>query len=214
MNKLNKKNIIILIIISIIILCLILYYMHIKNEEEFISCNTEIEENIINETNGEEKKNKNQEIIVHITGSVINQGIVKLEENSRVSDAIEAAGGTKEDADLSKINLAFVLEDGMKIYIPNYNDEQNNGENKIQETISQNSNGNKDQNQNSNIKININTANQTELEKLPGVGVSTAKKIISYRNENGKFKKVEDIKNVKGIGTSKFEQIKEFIYIK
>lgn len=212
MNKINKKNIIILIIIIIIIFSLILYYMNMKNEEEFISYNTETEENKINNeminNKGEEKES--QEIIIHITGSVVNQGIVKLKENSRVSDAIEAAGGTLEDADLSKINLAFVLEDGMKIYIPKYNDEQNTEENKITETT----NVSESKDKTTNIKININTANQSEFEKLPGIGISTAKKIISYRNENGKFKSIEDIKNVKGIGTSKFEQIKEFIYIK
>lgn len=65
-----------------------------------------------------------------------------------------------------------------------------------------------------NTKININTATQTQLETLPGIGPSTATKIITYRTETGKFKKIEDIKEVSGIGDSKFEKIKDYITVK
>ena len=68
-------------------------------------------------------------------------------------------------------------------------------------------------NSKNNLRVNINTANQTELETLPGIGTATALKIINYRKENGKFKNIEDIKNVKGIGESKFNNIKELIVI-
>lgn len=64
-----------------------------------------------------------------------------------------------------------------------------------------------------NAKVNINTATQAQLETLSGIGPSTATKIIAYRQENGKFKKIEDIKNVSGIGDSKFEKIKDYITV-
>lgn len=64
-----------------------------------------------------------------------------------------------------------------------------------------------------NTKVNINTATQTQLETLPGIGPSTASKIVSYRKENGKFKSIEDIKKVSGIGGSKFDKIKDFICV-
>lgn len=66
----------------------------------------------------------------------------------------------------------------------------------------------------SNSLININTANETEFEELPGIGPSIANRIVEYRNNNGKFKKIEDIKNVTGIGNSKYEKIKDFIKVK
>ena len=125
------------------------------------------------------------------------------------------AGGLKEDADLKQINLAYVLEDGMKINIPsknestneNTNEDSNNTESYITKENLNSSNNTKIS------KVNINNATQTELETLPGIGPSTALKIINYRKEKGKFNKIEDIKNVNGIGESKFNKIKEFIKI-
>lgn len=136
-------------------------------------------------------------------------GIIEIEEGARLVDAIEAAGGLTENADVNKINLAYVVQDGQKINIPNVNSVENSsyiteniGENIIIEDTT--------------IKtslVNINTATQTQLENLSGIGPSTALKIIKYREENGKFTKIEDIKNVPGIGESKFEAIKNEICV-
>lgn len=157
-----------------------------------------------------------EKIVVYIIGSVKNPGIVELDADSRVSDAVNAAGGLLEDADLSKINLAYKLEDGQKITIPSVNDKTDEDSDyqdyisddpgNIISGTSSNSSNSKTQE-----KVNINSASQTELETLPGIGPSTAAKIISYRNENGKFKSIEDIKNVSGIGDSKFNNIKDNI---
>lgn len=150
-----------------------------------------------------------EEIIVHITGEVANEGIIKIKKDSRLADVIEEAGGTTEEADLSKVNLAYQIKDGQKIYIPNINDKE------IQEYITEEAGDSIIiEQKESKSKVNINTATQTELETLSGIGPSTALKIINYREENGKFKKIEDIKNVPGIGESKFENIKEEICIK
>ena len=152
-------------------------------------------------------------------------------ENSRIADAIELAGGLKENADIEDINLAYVLEDGIKIYIPTKEEKNKNTTQEKQTTEytskssstteqTQNSqasttNANKNTNNttNKNEKVNINTATQTELETLPGIGPSTALKIINYRKENGKFKTIDDVKKVSGIGDSKFDKIKNFIKV-
>lgn len=162
----------------------------------------------VRETNDLEGK-----IIVHITGEVKNTGILVLKEEARIADAIESAGGATEEADLNKINLAYTLKDGQKIYIPNKEDEENiayitegSGNNVSVE------NGDESE-MKEKIKININTASQAELEELPGIGEAIASRIIEYREENGTFNKIEDLLNVKGIGDAKFAEIKEYVVV-
>ena len=162
----------------------------------------------------ESEKEKNT-IKVHISGAVNNEGIVELEENSRLVDAIEKAGGLKADAYTDEINLAYILEDGEKIHIRTKEEFEKSKQENLDEV-----NNNDETVENSNViknnkksKININTATQTELETLPGIGKTTALKIINYRKENGKFKNIESIKDVKGIGDSKYEKIKNLICI-
>lgn len=162
----------------------------------------------VKETNDLEGK-----IIVHITGEVKNTGILVLKEEARIADAIESAGGATEEADLNKINLAYTLKDGQKIYIPNKEDEENiayitegSGNNVSVE------NGDESE-MKEKINININTASQAELEELPGIGEAIASRIIEYREENGTFNKIEDLLNVKGIGDAKFAEIKEYVVV-
>ncbi len=137
-------------------------------------------------------------------------------------------GGIKEDAYMDNINLVYLLEDGMKIYIPTKQEieaekkDMNNDDEIFNMDLTQNYVNNssgikleKEEDKNKEVnKININTATQTQLESLPGIGPSIATKIINYRKENGKFNKIEDIKEVSGIGNSKFEKIKAYITIK
>ena len=131
-----------------------------------------------------------------------------LESGARIVDAIEAAGGETDEADLTKLNLAYILNDGEKIKVPKKGEEQ-------QEYITSTSGlETSEENKTESQKININTANLEELTKLPGIGEATANKIISYRKETGKFKTIEDLKNVPGIGNSKFDNLKDMITIK
>ena len=210
MDILNKKQKIIIIIIGISMLIFIGYYIITKtNNSKYVELETqevEIEEsNIINE----EEIKQEDKIIVHITGAVEKQGIVEVKQNSRISDIIDAAGGTIKEADLSKINLAYMVEDGQKIYVPSIYDEEEIA------TVTENAGeGVVEENNENTEKVNINTATQTELEILNGIGPSTALKIINYRKENGDFQKIEDIKNVPGIGDAKFESLKESICVK
>lgn len=95
----------------------------------------------------------------------------------------------------------------MKLYIPNKNDKQ---EEQILNISINEQNGNGKQT----LKVNINTATNEELQKLPGIGETMANRIVTYRKQNGKFSKLEDLKNVSGIGEAKFNNIKNYIYIK
>lgn len=182
-------------------------------------------ENIKNKETNKTNKNK---IVIYIIGEIKKEGVYELEEDSRISDAIEKAGGVKESADLSQINLAYKIEDGMRIYIPKRGELVQNKEkieDKTQEVVtgkstditnstSSNTMLSTNKNSKTNIeKINLNKATQTELETLPGIGPSTAEKIIAYRKENGNFKNIEDIMNVNGIGESKYNKIKDLISV-
>lgn len=201
----KEKLVKIVIAIGVGILALI-YYFSNKTESkayENILSNEVIVENKIEEVIEEEVS----KIKVYVTGEVNNPGVIELEEGARIEDAIKGAGGFTKDANLKNINLAYEVLDGEKIYIPNL------AEMEIEETESQGTLIEGDSGALSS-KVNINKASTAELTKIPGVGESTAQKIISYREENGKFKNVEDIKNVSGIGASKFEKIKEYISVK
>ena len=213
----NKTKII--IIATIILICSIAIVYKIidivKGEGTEIIYSNIISENIID--NQEQKNDTYQttsKIKIHIIGEVTEEGIIELEEGERISDAIEKAGGVTQNADLSKVNLAYILQDGQKLYIPSMNDEKDvqyisteNGEGIIAETNINDKSG-------INKKVNINKASQSDLENIPGVGPSLAQKIISFRDENGKFKNVEDLKNVSGIGDKKFESIKDYVDVK
>lgn len=213
MNNLNKSQKIIFTIILVIITGIIGYYIYENNQENIDTSNNE--EILIKPE--EETKDESGKIVVHITGAVKKEGVVVLDEKSRITDAVSAAGGLTDDADMSKINLAYILEDGVKVRIPSVNDNEEavedtesiefveNVENSPESTL-------KSQNNTSNL-VNINKATQTELETLPGIGPSTALKILNYREENGKFSSIEDLKNISGIGDSKFENIKNLICV-
>ena len=164
--------------------------------------------------NSEKTEKEINKIKVHISGAVEKEGVIELESNSRIADLIEKAGGIKQNAYMKEVNLASKLEDGEKVYIPTKEEYEKD---KKQETATNMVISNKQElvtgNKQSSNKININTATQEQLDNLPGVGASTAQKIINYRKENGKFKKKEDLKNVSGIGDSKYNQLKDLIEI-
>ena len=197
MNELTKNQKIFLIIFLLIVVAVLGYTIwnftkDNPNETEIddlmINTNTE---NITNTLDTQATTAPSEKIIIYIIGCVKTPGVYELDVDSRVSNAVDAAGGLSETADLTKINLAYKLEDGQKITIPSINDKTDEGStyedfitDSPENTISQTNLTNSSK---SNI-VNINSATQTELETLPGIGPSIASKIISYRNENGKFR--------------------------
>lgn len=154
------------------------------------------------------------EIVFDISGEVIAPGVYKLKSGDRINDALVKAGGLAANADREWVNLnlnkAEMIRDGMKIIIPRI---------KLQETDNNTQANNNSQipinnvlgTANNNGLISLNKASAEELDKLPGVGPSTATKIIDYRTKNGGFRNIEEIKLVSGIGDKMFENIKDLI---
>ena len=196
--KQYKKQIIIAVIASI----LIGYYLFSNQKENVVTENLTdftLQNTVQNEVINPEE-NIEETILVHVAGQVANPGVVELKQGDRIQNAIEKAGGILETANLSNINLASFVEDGMKIYIPSVTENNEINITNQEEAVL-------------NSKININTANQAQLEELEGIGEITASRIIEYRKQNGKFKTIEDLKNVKGIGDAKFDKIKDDIEV-
>lgn len=196
--KQYKKQIIIAVIASI----LIGYYLFSNQKQNVVTENLTdftLQNTVQNEVINPEE-NIEETILVHVAGQVANPGVVELKQGDRIQNAIEKAGGILETANLSNINLASFVEDGMKIYIPSVTENNEINISNQEEAVL-------------NSKININTANQTQLEELEGIGKITASRIIEYRKQNGKFKTIEDLKNVKGIGDAKFDKIKDDIEV-
>ena len=232
-NLNNKQKIIVLVVgFALIILVLLFLYKIFYVEDEELIFENNIQENLIdvNQDTNEIEESKNSKIgiienkktvTVHVIGEVNSPGVVTLEEGSRIIDAINAAGGKTEDADLTKVNLAYVIEDGVQIYIPSIKETAKSSEDEQSIEymtdgpgdgiiISSASQEKEDEKQ---VIVNINTANLEKLQTLPGIGESTARKIIEYREQNGKFATIEDLKNVSGIGESKFNNIKDKITV-
>ena len=132
----------------------------------------------------------NIEIIVYVSGEVLKPDVYHLTDGCRVIDAIEKAGGFKEEANKESLNLARKLKDGEQIMIPKI------GDDRLLEK-----------------KVNINTANIEELTKLRGIGKSKAEAIINYREKNGRFTEVEELRNIRGLKGSNFENIKDLVTV-
>ncbi len=151
-------------------------------------------------------------VIIHIAGAVKNPGVYQLKSTDRIVDAVKIAGGATEEANLDLINLAALLKDGQKIIIPykiygKAGEEINTNIDNNAEVMYSSSSGS------ISGKININTANATMLQTLSGIGPVLSERIIEYRNQNGFFGVIDDIKDVSGIGEKKFEGIKDLICV-
>jgi len=210
----NKKIILIIGGIVILILSLVLYLFNDnKKTEDDIALNITIE-------NITSKKEIKERFYVDVKGSVKKPGVYEFKENDRVIDAIKMAGGLKKNANTDNINLSEKLKGEMVIYV--YSDsEVKKGTKALScDTICQTkvievNNCVPDVTTKviNNELININTASITELQTLTGIGESKAKNIIDYRETNGSFKKVEERKNISGIGDALFEKIKDKITV-
>lgn len=228
-------KIMIIIFLLIIIFLGLLFKSKFKSEEKIEVDNTNVLEN--NEVVEQEIVNKYK---VEIKGNVVSPGVYELDENSRVIDVVNLAGGFLEDANTSLINLSKKISDEMVIIV--YSNEQIEelkkeniiteyvyieSECKCPDTINdacineyEEYNNKENSSESDNVaentktdKISINKATLEELQTITGIGLTKAKNIIEYRNTNGDFKSIEDIKNVSGIGDSTFEKIKDQITI-
>lgn len=224
-----KKNII-LTSVSFILLCISVFefvYFNVMKS----NCDSDInnaEENIsLNDKKDDEDKKVDGEeyIYVDIKGEVNKPNVYYVKVGSRVNDLIKEAGGLTKNANTRFINLSKKMEDGEVIVI--YSNKEINDAKKnsllevsapcvceeVKNDACYNDNDNNTNNNSSNKKVNINTASQSELTSLNGIGEAKAKAIINYRNTNGKFKTINDIKNVTGISDALFSKIKENITV-
>lgn len=220
MIDLKNKKIIGLVIITIIIFIVSIFLYKQKSSnafkeeymteifEEESNDNMEYTETLEEDTSiiNEDSIDRNK-IIVEIKGEVAKPDVYQLEEGSIIKDLIDMAGGVTEEADLSRINRAEELLNHELIIIGNINDETESSV--VQNNSTYSSNGNNSDKVST--LININTADLEQLKEITGIGNIKAQSIIDYREANGGFKSLEELKNVDGIGDKTFEKIKEQI---
>lgn len=148
----------------------------------------------------QEVQEPEKSIYVYVCGAVAHAGVYELKPDSRVYEAIEKAGGLTQDAAVAGINQAALLKDEEQIYVPFVTDENNL---EAAENQQEPESG----------KVNLNTATKEELMTLTGIGESKADSILRYREENGKFQSIEDIKQIEGIKDGVFQEIKDLITV-
>ena len=200
-----KKNIIACISVVVTLSVVgVLVYCSLNNEVSAME--------IVQEEQKCECEEISEEVLVDIKGAVKKPGVYKLSKNSIVNDVIVLAGGLKSGATTDDINLSKAIYNEMVIYISTKSElkEKQNNTSNIPSSTSETKVDNICVNPN---KVNINSATVDELTTLNGIGEAKAIKIIEYRNTNGLFKSIEDIKNVSGIGEAFYEKIKDNITI-
>lgn len=203
-------------------------------QNEFINLEQSTQEKSILKTQQEEKelnvqskedktslKNENSDknlemIAVYVCGAVKNPGVYYLEEETRQTQAIKAAGGALENAALEVLNLAGKINDEQRIFVPTKEEAAKDYNKLLTETISQEIKPETNFNLkeiNKSAKIDINSASVAELTELPGIGIKRAETIVENRKTNGNFSSIEDLQRISGIKGAVFEKIKELIEV-
>lgn len=201
----NKEKIIgSAIILAVLVLFLIVGYFisrpkNTDNNDIFVETDSGNAESTNSSKNSE--SNKTDTLFVEIKGEVKNPGVYELKKGSRIKDLVKISGGFTQDADTDKIILVKTLkdEDCIMVLKKGQNTSQSSG------TVSSISGSG---------KININTATLEELQKVPGIGPTTAQKIIDYREKNGDFKTIDDLKKIGRIGDKTIAKFKDYIDVR
>lgn len=208
----KREKLLLLVIIFLGIALSGTIYINSQKTSQFVFENNQ-EDNKENEIEIEETEEiikEPKQIGIHIGGQVKNPGFIWIEDGKRLYDALDYVGGALIEADLDAVNLSKKLIDEEKIYIPKKGEIVETTEiglSNVQGTA-------KGGGISTNGKVNINTATESELDTLPGIGETLAKRIFDYRSTNGPFKSIEDIRNVNGIGQKRYDDIKDLITVK
>jgi competence protein ComEA len=154
-----------------------------------------------------------EKIMVDVKGAVKNPGVVEVKADMRVKDAVNLCGGFSPDADTNDVNLAQSVKDQMVIYVSKIGEEKKT---QVAGTVQgDNSNGNTGEASNQSVgdtgTVDINQATVEDFQKLNGIGQKKAEKIVQYREQNGPFKSVDDLKNVSGIGEKTIDNFKDSV---
>lgn len=147
-----------------------------------------------------------QLLVVHVAGQVANPGVYRLADGSRVQDALTAAGGPNDQADVDALNLASRVADGQKVFVPQPG-EALPAEQAAELAGAAGGNGA------AGGKINLNTASRQQLESLPSVGPVKAERIIAHRQAHGPFTSPRQIMEVSGFGPKTYEALKDLITV-
>lgn len=155
-----------------------------------------------------------KQILVHICGAVVKEGVYALRSGSRVADGITAAGGFTEAADTVYHNLAAILSDGQKVYVPTVEETKELSVTDRISSVNEGEDGVSLPQKDGTGKIDLNTAGLEELMTLSGIGEAKANSILQYREKVGPFQSIEELKNVSGIGDAMFERVRDSIIVK
>ncbi|ENQ3104173.1 helix-hairpin-helix domain-containing protein [Bacillus cereus] len=195
MMNLPRKWFVLFAAIGIVVILFLWQTKHGQKQAVMkVEANAKMEEKK-EKTKGTESKLQSKTILVDTKGAVNHEGVYELQSGARVKDAVEKAGGFLPEADITKVNLAQLVQDQMLIYVPKKGEALANG--------APLSDG----------KIQINIATKEQLEKISGIGPRKAENIIKYREQHGPFQKVEDLLEVDGIGEKSLEKMKDEIIV-
>ena len=150
---------------------------------------------------------EDQLVTVDVKGAVKKPGVYQLQSNSRVHDALEKAGCLTDEADLKSVNQAQKLSDEAVVYVAKV------GENAVDVTTSAPASATSGTGQAKSALVNLNTATEADFQTISGIGQKRAQDIIAYREANGRFKSVDELKNVSGIGAKTLEKLKEYVTV-
>jgi len=197
MEKLSRRQTVVLLIVFLVLGCGVGVFVGsrlVRSPSESIPSDTG-EPAII-----DDEQPLPSTINVYVAGEVLHPAVYQLPEGSIVRDAVEAAGGTTNNADLIAVNLAARLEDGEQVTVPSLSADGTSTSIGVSQSAGTTS-----------TRVSINRGTLADLDTLPGIGPSKAQAIIDYRTQHGPFKRLEDLQNVKGIGAKTFEQLKPLI---
>lgn len=209
----EKKLGILLAIVSLVLIICLTFFFKIKEDDKKVTLSSQMNltENLSTTAQNdreEEKTNPEMEtIMVDIKGAVVKEGVYQLQRNSRVTDAIQIAGGLRDDADPNAINLAQKLSDEAILYVARKGENKSIIDSQGQQSSSTEQGGQRDQ------KVNINKATIEDLRKIPGIGEKRAQEILDARDLKGGFKSIDDLLTISGIGQKTLEKIKNDIII-
>lgn len=209
----EKKLGILLAIVSLVLIICLTFFFKIKEVDKKVTLPSQMNltENLSTTAQNdreEEKTNPEMEtIMVDIKGAVVKEGVYQLQRNSRVTDAIQIAGGLRDDADPNAINLAQKLSDEAILYVARKGENKSIIDSQGQQSSSIEQGGQRDQ------KVNINKATIEDLRKIPGIGEKRAQEILDARDSKGGFKSIDDLLTISGIGQKTLEKMKNEIII-
>lgn len=209
-----KANKMYLFVGVLIIAALAIYYFMPAEQENAINADSQWEEGAAEPLKEQKEKEaavnqaKPETIMVDVKGAVVNPGVYEAKIGDRVIDIIQLAGGLLENADKNQINFAMKVADEMVLYLPVLGEQS--VENKSEAPVT----GSFATASSDEGKVNLNTASETELQTLTGIGPSKAAAILEYRETNGRFREIEQLMEISGIGEKTFEKLKEEVTVK